>query len=133
MTYNTPTHLSNLPIYKKAIEIFALTQKISTYLHADLSPLKQDGTEDKNIYFSGDIIQQSVSIAPEILKAELEKESYSDKRYKHAEAVNNHSLKLYNSCKRLENCNSNGRDFLPILKKELKKFRKLQQTWMLTL
>ena len=133
MTYTTPTHSSNLPIYRKAMEIFRLTQKISNYLHADLSILKHDGSEDEGIYFSGDIIQQSVSIGPEILKAELEKKSYSEKRYKHAEAVRSLSFRLHKSCKRLEKCNSNGRDFLPLLNKELKKFRKLQQNWMLTL
>jgi hypothetical protein len=33
----------------------------------------------------------------------------------------------------LEKSNSNGKDFLPILRQELKKFRKLQRHWMLTL
>jgi len=40
---------------------------------------------------------------------------------------------LYKNCERLERTHSNGRDFLPVLRKELKKFRKLQRTWMLTL
>jgi len=40
---------------------------------------------------------------------------------------------LYKNCERLEKVNSNGKDFLPLLRKELKKFRKLQHTWRLTL
>ena len=58
--------------YKKAIEIGSLSKLVSDYLKADLSALKPNGLEDSNIYFSGDIIRQSDSLAPEIIKAEKE-------------------------------------------------------------
>lgn len=131
MLYTTPSHLPESPLYKKAIEILWLSQKISRYLSHDLTPLHRDGSEDKNIYFSGDIVQQSESLAPEIVKAELEIQS--ENRHKHAEILKQLTKRLYKNCKRLEHCNSNGRDFLPILRKELKKFSKLQRKWMLTL
>jgi len=131
MLYTTPSHLPESPLYKKAMEIFWLSQKISRYLSHDLTPLHRDGTEDENIYFSGDIVQQSESLAPEIVKAELE--VHSENRHKHAEILGQLTKRLYNNCRRLERCNSDGRDFLPILRKELKKFRKLQHKWMLTL
>ena len=67
MLYTTPSHLPNMPIYKKALEIFSLSRKISSYLNYDLSVLTPDGKEDKHIYFSGDIVQQSESLAPEII------------------------------------------------------------------
>ncbi|MBP0905705.1 hypothetical protein ACFSKN_15930 [Mariniflexile gromovii] len=131
MSLNTPSNLSELPIYKKAIEIFALSQSISMYLNHDLSALKNDGTEDSNIYFSGDIVQQSVSLAPEIVNAELER--YTDRKHKHIASLRRLTNKLYKNSYRLENSNSNGKDFLPILRSELKKFKQLQRSWMLTL
>ena len=131
MLYNTPSHLPDLPIYKKALEIFSLSQKISSYLSYDLTPLRQDGTEDQDIYFSGDIVQQSELLGPEIIKAESE--TFSEKKYKHADTVKRLTILLHRNCKRLEKSNSNGKDFLPILRKELKKFSKLQRHWMLTL
>ena len=131
MLYNTPTNLSDLPIYKKAIDIFALSQSISSYLNQDLSGLKEDGTEDNNIYFSGDIVQQSVSLAPEIANAELQK--HSDRKYKHLASLKRLTNMLYKNSYRLEKSNSNGKDFLPILRSELRKFKKLQRHWMLTL
>ena len=131
MLSNTPSNLSELPIYKKAIEIFALSQSISMYLNHDLSSLKSDGSEDANIYFSGDIVQQSVSLAPEIVKAELER--FSDKKHKHIASLKRLTNKLYKNSYRLERSNSNGKDFLPILRSELKKFKKMQHHWMLTL
>ena len=131
MSSNSPLNLSELPIYQKALEIFALSQSISVYLNHDLSSLKSDGTEDTHIYFSGDIVQQSVSLAPEIANAELER--HSEKKHKHIASLRRLTNKLYKNSYRLERSNSNGKDFLPILRTELKKFKKLQSSWMLTL
>ena len=128
---NAPSHLSELPIYKKALDIFTISHSISMYLNQDLSQISSEGKEDENIYFSGDIIQQSVSLVPHILQAELA--SFSDKKYKHAIRLKQLTNKLYRNCKRLENCNSDGKEYLPILRNELKKFKKLQKTWALTL
>ncbi|WP_179345621.1 hypothetical protein [Winogradskyella ursingii] len=131
MNYNLPSHLSDLPIYRKAMDIIVLSRSISTYLNQDLSYLSEDGTEDNNIYFSGDIVQQSNCLAPEIVNAERER--FSDKKHKHLESLDRLTSKLYSNCRRLERSNSNGKDYLPILKGELKKFRKLQRSWMMTL
>lgn len=131
MMYTIPSHLPDMPIYKKALEIFSLSRKISTYLNYDLSHLLADGKEDQNIYFSGDIVQQSESLVPEIIKAEAE--IYSENRHKHADSVRRLTNLLYKNCARLEQSSSNGKDFIPILRKELKNFRKLQRNWMLTL
>lgn len=131
MMYTAPPHLSDLPIYKKAIEIFSLSRKISTYLISDLAPLRLDGTEDEHIYFSGDIVQQSESLVPEIIKAEVERSS--EKKRKHAASVRRLTWLLNKNCRRLEYSNSDGRDFLLILRRELKKFSKLQRHWAMTL
>jgi hypothetical protein len=131
MLHYSPSYLNELPIYRKALEIFSLSRKISSYLNYDLAPLNFDGTEDKNIYFSGDIVQQSESLVPEIIKAEEER--FTENKHRHVATVERLTFLLNKTCKRLEHCNSNGKDFLPILRKELKKFRKLQRHWMLTL
>lgn len=126
-----PSYLSHLPIYKKAIDIIILSRSISTYLSYDLSALNCEGEEDTNIYFSGDIVQQSSSLAPEIIKAENEK--HSEKKYKHIQSLDRLINRLYKNCSHLEKSKSNGKDYLPILRKELRKFRELQRNWMLTL
>ena len=131
MNYDLPSPLSDLPIYKKAMDIIMLSRSISTYLNQDLAYLNADGTEDNNIYFSGDIVQQSTNLAPEIINAERER--FSDKKHKHLESINLLTHRLFNNCERLEHSNSNGRDYLPILRHELRKFRKLQRSWMMTL
>lgn len=131
MNYNIPSHLSELPIYQKAIDILVLSRSISTYINQDLSYLRPDGSEDTNIYFSGDIIQQSESLAPEIEKAQAER--FSEKKHKHLESLERLTHRLHLNCNRLQHCNSNGKDYLPILQNELRKFKRLQRSWMMTL
>lgn len=131
MLHNIPSHLSELPIYQKAMEIIVLSRSISTYINQDLSYLNPDGSEDSHIYFSGDIVQQSTSLAPEILNAELKR--HSNKKHVHVESLERLTNQLHKNTKRLMHCNSNGKDYLHILNKELKKFRNLQKVWMLTL
>ncbi|OAB75804.1 hypothetical protein [Cochleicola gelatinilyticus] len=131
MALNSSYSSTQSPIYQKAQEIFSLSRNISEYVLQDLSNLNQDGSEDLHVYFSGDIVQQSVSLAPEILKAE--QKLFSEDKYKHVASVTRLTNLLYKNCERLERANTNGKDFLPILRKELKKFRKLQRNWMLTL
>jgi len=127
-SFGNPTQSA---IYKKAMEIFSLARDISSYISYDLASIQKNGTEDKNIYFSGDIVQQSVSLGSKILKAE--NQPFSEEKHKHAASVAHLSNLLYKNCVRLENVNSNGKDFLPLLRKELKRFRKLQHTWRLSL
>ena len=130
MVFQSSSEL-NLAFYKKALEIGSLSKVISGYLRADLSVLKPNGHEDTNIYFSGDIIRQSDSLAPEIMKAE--QELFSEQKQKHAETLKWLTNRLSINCSRLEKCNSDGREFMSILNRELHKFKKLQKNWMLTI
>ena len=131
MNYFTPNNKHISPIHKKAIEIFTLSSKISNYLVPDLARLQSDGSEDPSIYFTGDIIQQSNSLVPEIVQAESK--YFSEERHQHLVSISHLTNVLDKNCDRLERINSNGKEFLPLLRKELKKFRKLQHIWMLTL
>lgn len=119
------------PIHKKALEILTLSSHISKYLVQDLAPLQSNGNENPNIYFTGDIVQQSISLAPEIVKAESK--TFSEEKHKHILSLSHLTNVLYKNCERLEKTNSNGKEFLPLLRNELKKFKKLQHIWMLTL
>ncbi len=119
------------PVYRQAIEILNISRHISNYLIQDLAVLKQNGKEDQDIYFSGDIVQQSIALVPNILRAESE--PFAEEKHKYAASVTRLTNMLYKNCERLELSNSNGREFLRVLRYELKKFRKLQRTWKLTL
>jgi hypothetical protein len=64
-------------------------------------------------------VQQSVSLAPEILKAESQ--AFAEEKFKSAASVTRLANMLYKNCERLEGADSNGKDFLPLLRSEIKK------------
>ncbi|MCG9972951.1 hypothetical protein [Christiangramia crocea] len=118
-------------LYAKAQEIMCISRRISDYLVPDLAVLNETGNEDKHVYLTGDILRHSHSLVTNIDKAETE--YFQDNRMKYIASVNILIERLYKNCERLEYTNSNGRDFLKILRHELQKFRKLQRIWKLTL
>lgn len=118
-------------LYLKAKEIMQISRRISDYLLPDLAVLNENGNEDKYVYFTGDIIRQSNSLIPNIVKAE--NEFFQEARTQYISAVVNLTDRLSKNCERLEVANSNGREFVKILRKEIQKFRKLQRVWKLTL
>jgi hypothetical protein len=131
MLPNVHKHLPQSLLYQKAMEIFTISRSISHYFVDDLNYLQKNGSENPSVYFTGDIVMQSISLAPEILKAESQ--PLTEDKHKYAASVTRLTNLLYKNCERLERTQSNGRDFLPVLRKELRKFRKLQRTWMMTL
>ncbi|MBP2833477.1 hypothetical protein J8281_14880 [Aquimarina sp. U1-2] len=121
----------NKRLYRKALEIFTLSKNISSYLVHDMASLQHNGEEDPTIYFTGDIIRQSDALAPKIITAE--NQIFQDDRIRQANSLIHITNKIYRNCERLEQTESNGKEFLPLLRKELKKFKHLQKNWMMTL
>lgn len=130
MLYKLPS--SQSPVYRKAKDILSLTQSIFEYLRQDLASLKKDGKENPGIYFTGDMLQQSVNLFPEIINAE--RKTYLSEKERHAASVKDLTNRIYKSCIRLEkSLSKDGKDFIGLLRSELKRFLKLQKCWRLTL
>lgn len=121
----------NKRLYKKALEILSLSRNISNYLVHDLAPLQNNGNENPHIYFTGDIIRQSDALVPKIISAE--NQVFQDDRIRHATSLFHITNRLYKHCERLEQSESNGKEFLILLRKELRKFKHLQRSWRMTL
>lgn len=131
MHYSFSLPIPHSPLHKKALEIFTLSKNISQFLVYDLSELDSEGKEHPDIYVSGDIVQKSVSMIPEIINAE--QKTYSEERQKHAASVAHLSKMLYKNCERLEHSVPKGKEFLRLLRKEIRGFRKMHHQWALTL
>ena len=114
----------------KALEIKNISRIIADYVVDELSA-STDNSKSKTLYYSGDIVQQSIIISEEIIKAE--KSIFSEKKYFHACTIEWLISRLLITCRRIESSCSKSKDFVTILKKEVKKFKLLQNYWMLTL
>lgn len=131
MSYFSRHSARRSALYFKAQEIRQLSKRISEYLVPDLASLSENGSDNKYVYFAGDIIRHSNSLLFNISKAE--EEHFQESRMKYVASVNHLADRLYKNCENLEKVNSNGRDFLKILRYELNKFRKLHRVWRVSL
>ena len=118
-------------LYFKAQEIGKISKRISDYLSPDLAKLNENGSENKYVYFTGDIIRQSQSLIWNISQAE--NEFFQDSRSKYVSSVGKLSERLFKNCEHLEYANCNGKEFLQILRRELLKFKRLHRIWKLSL
>lgn len=131
MTSQIPNQLRYPPIYHKALDILKLSRHASFTFADDLCAMQNNGQEHPGIYFTGDMIQQSVCLAPEILKAE--EQTYSEDKRRYAKRVRRLTRLLLATCERIEKSPIQSKDFLLLLRREIKAFKKLQLTWLLTL
>lgn len=123
--------LPNSPLHKKALEILTLSKSISQFLVYNMSHLDEGGNEHPDIYFTGDIVQKSVSLYPEIINAE--QKTFAEEKNKHAASLEHLTTMLDKNCERLQGSVPNGKEFLNLLRKEIRRFRKMQNQWLLTL
>lgn len=128
--YNNNAY-SKSPIYKKALDILSLSENISQYLNYEMCSLTYDGKEHPAIYLTGDIILHSNFLGDSILEAE--NEILSENRDKHLTAIEKWAYRLHKNCERLEQHSENGKEFIHLLKHEVRRFRVLQRKWMLSL
>ncbi|MFD0861457.1 hypothetical protein ACFQ1M_04510 [Sungkyunkwania multivorans] len=123
--------LNQLPVYKKAIEIFSLSRRIASYLTYDKDLLQMEFSKERVDHEAGDLVMQSLGLAPSIAAVQTQ-QSYLLKM-QHAQSLRKLTIGIGKLCERLEASSAEGKEFLQLLRKELKKFRKLQRDWMATL
>lgn len=122
---------SRSPIYNKALDILSLSRNISQYLNYEMATLSCNGREHPAIYLTGDIILHSNFLGDSILDAE--NEVLSENRDKHLTAIEKWVYRLHKNCERLEQQAGSGKEFIHLLKHEVRRFRVLQRKWILSL
>jgi len=131
MNNNRLQHVKYPPLYQKALELLSMSRSMSYVFGQDLINAAEHNLEHEKIYFTGDIIQQSYSLAPEILRAE--NQPYAEDKKRYAQQLKLLTKKLFLTCDQLENSPIKSKDFLSLFRKELRQFLKLQRTWTLML
>ena len=115
-------------IYFKAKEIEYLSDSISRSFMYDYEHLDRNGKEHPDIYFLGDLIRDSNFLSLEVLS--MHYYSQKEDQIKFALKARLCSSRLFRKCKRLEKNSKSGKDYIYLLKKELKRFNRLQEKWI---
>ncbi len=123
--------LYKLPVYTKALEIFRLSRGVAAYLSYDKNILQMQTHQGTVDFYAGDLVLDSLGLAPKIAAAETQKNYIVKMKY--ADSLKKLTSRLIKQCERIELTSTEGKEFVELLRIEIKKFKKLQRAWVATL
>ncbi|WP_224490010.1 hypothetical protein [Robertkochia flava] len=127
-TYSTKyMSVNELPVYKKAIEIFSLSRELVRLLSADQNILELSRSRDRIDRISDYLLSASLGLAPRIAMVESSADPLV--RLNSLKSIHQATGKLQKYCDQIESRNDQARLFLKQLRSELGQFRKLQSRW----
>lgn len=78
--------------------------------------------------YAGNLVMDSLALAPKIAAAETHKQY--EVKMKHARSLRKLSKRLQKYCEQLESNKGEGKEFIKLLRNELRMFKKLQRSWV---
>ncbi len=121
-------NINQLVLYKKSIDIFKLSRRIATYITDDKDIISMYRSGSKSDNYADNLVMNAFRLVPKI--AETESQKNSGLKLKYAKSLRYYIDRLYKSCLQLENTKIQGKDFVQLLLKELKKLRKIHKKYV---
>ncbi len=121
-------NLNQLVIYRKSMDIFKLSRHIASYISYDKDILSMHKSLKKADKYASNLVMDALGLVPKI--AETENQKNPKLKLKYAKSLRYFIDQLYDDCKQLEHTIIQGKDFLKLLRKELKKLREIHKHYV---
>lgn len=125
-TYNQ--NLDQLIIYKKSLDIFKLSRRIASYITDDKDVVSMYRSGSKSDNYADNLVMNAFRLVPKIVETECQENS--SLKLKYAKSLRYYIDLIYKNCLQLENTKIQGKDFVKMLRNELKSFRKIHQRYV---
>lgn len=122
------TNLDNSIIYKKSIDIFKLSRSVATYITDDKDVISMHSSNNEIDNHADNLVMNALNLVPKVVEAETQ-ESPSVK-LKYAKSLRYFIDRIYLDCLHLEGSRTHGKDFVRMLRKELKSLRKIHRLYV---
>ncbi|MCF4102062.1 hypothetical protein L1I30_10320 [Gillisia sp. M10.2A] len=128
MNHLETTDFINLPVYKKALELFKVSRAIACSISDNKNVWEMNLSGNYHQQYAGDLMSDTLRLAPSL--AILQNASNPTIRLKRAKnirrAINNIALK----CRKLEFSGIKEKEFISLLKAEIHQFDHLFSEWV---
>lgn len=121
-------NLNQLVIYQKSMDIFKLSRHIASYISYDKDILSMHKSLKQADKYASNLVMDALGLVPKI--AETENQKNPKLKLKYAKSIRYFIDQLYYDCKQLEHTKIQGKDFLKLLRKELKKLRVIHRHYV---
>jgi len=124
-------HLNQLVIYQKSLYIFKLSRHIASYISNDKSVMAMYLSMNKIDKYADNLVMNALGLVPKIVETECQVNPYL--KLKYAKSLRYFIDGLYQNCLQLESTKIQGKDFVKLLRKELKKLRIIHKHYVKSL
>ena len=121
-------NLSQLVIYQKSIDIFKLARRVASYITDDKDVISMYRSGSKSDNYSDNLVMNAFRLVPKIV--ETESQENPKQKLKYAKSLRYYIDRLYKNCLQLENTKIKGKDFVQLLRNELKNLRKIHKKYV---
>lgn len=124
-------NLNQLVIYQKSLYIFKLARRITSYVTNDKDVLSMYLSDKRSYRYADNLLMNALGLVPKIVETECEDNPGLKLRY--AVSLRYFIDRLYQNCLQLESTKIQGKDFVKLLRKELKNLRQIHKNYVKSL
>jgi hypothetical protein len=128
MLDSTEYNLKRSLIYQKSIDIFRLTRSIASYVTNEKNIQSMYMSTKESDRYANSLVMDSLGLVPKI--AEIEIQQNPILKLKYAKSLQYFIDNLYNNCIKLEGTKIQGKDFVKMLRKEIKNLREIHKHYV---
>lgn len=121
-------NLGNLVFYQKSLAVFDLARRVASYITDDKDVISMYRSGNKTDNYADNLVMNAYRLVPKI--AEVEIQENPTEKIKYAKSLRYFIDRIYNDCITLENTIKQGKDFVRLLRKELKHLRKIHKKYV---
>ena len=128
MYNSSEENINQLVIYKKSIDIFKLSRDVASYVTDDKDMISMYRSGNKSDNYADNLVMNAYRLVPKIV--EVETENSKNIKLKLAKSLRYFIDRIYHDCIKLENTRIQGKDFVQLLRKELKHLQAIHKNYV---
>lgn len=128
MFHTQESNISELIIYKKALAIFQLSRRIAYYITDDKDVISMYKSGSVSDNYADNLVMNAYRLVPKIVEAEIQ--DNRSIKLKLAKSLRYFIERIYQDCLKLESIKIKGKDFVRLLRKELKKLQVIHTSYV---
>jgi len=124
-------NIDHLIIYKKSLDIFKLSRRVASYITDDKDVISMYRSGNASDNYADNLVMNAFRLVPKIVETETQENPRL--KLKYAKSLRYFIDRLYHSCLQLEKTKIQGKDFVVMLRRELKLLRKIHRGYVKSL
>lgn len=122
------SNLNHSIIYQKSMDVFKLSRSVASYITDDKDVISMYRSGCKPDNYADNLVMNAFRLVPKVVETEIQESPA--KKLIYAKSLQYFIDVIYQDCLNLERTKIQGKDFVRMLRKELKSLRKIHRLYV---